>query len=131
MYNKDTLALINAKTGTAVKDGDNYGRWIIPDENSPNIIQSAPEVLGLRLLDEQLWKNNGSHLTNFRKSYLLDLLDEQLWKTTFMDTSDISEFILPCVEGCLLGKDFSLLALHSAVIHIKDQHSFIFSTTHF
>ena len=131
MYNKDTLALINARTGTAVKDGDNYGRWIIPDENSPNIIQSAPEVLGLRLLDEQLWKNNGSYLTNFRKSYLLDLLDEQLWTPMFVESSDMSDFISPCIDCFTLGKDFSLLALNSIVIHMKDQHSLIFFTTDF
>ena len=79
MYNKETLALINAKTGTAVKNGGVDGKWIIPDKKSPDIIESAFEVLGLSLNNDQIWKSSGNRLSNIRKHLTLDLLDEQIW----------------------------------------------------
>ena len=78
-YNKETFALINARYGTAVNNSNVNGKWIIPDASLPNIIQSAPKVLGLSLVGEQLWKYDGTHLSNTKKSFLLDFLDEQLW----------------------------------------------------
>ena len=78
-YNNVTLALINAKTGTAVKNAGVDGKWIIPDKKSPDIIESAFEVLGLSLNNDQLWKSNDNHLSNIRKHLTLDLLDEQMW----------------------------------------------------
>ena len=44
-YNDVTLALINAKTGTAVKNGEVDGKWIIPDKKSVKSTHGVPPDL--------------------------------------------------------------------------------------
>ena len=88
--------MINAKTGTAVKNGEVDGKWIIPDKKSPDIIESAFEVLGLSLSNDQLWKNTSTHLSNIRKTLTLDLLDEQLWKID-SETLSMDYFFYRCL----------------------------------
>ena len=78
-FNKDTLALINARTGTAIKvtetreDGRNQtvdGKWIIPDENTLDIVETAFQVLGLSLDNSQLWTNDSTGIKNKEKTSL-------------------------------------------------------------
>ena len=40
------------------------GKWIIPDENALDIIETAFQVLGLSLNDSQLWTNDSTGIKN-------------------------------------------------------------------
>ena len=51
------------------------GKWIIPGESLPNIIQSAPKVLGLSLVGEQLWKYDGTNLSNTKMTFSLPAIN--------------------------------------------------------
>ena len=51
------------------------GKWIIPGESLPNIIQSAPKVLGLSLVGEQLWKYDGTNLSNTKTTFSLPAIN--------------------------------------------------------
>ena len=51
------------------------GKWIIPGESLPNIIQSAPKVLGLSLVGEQLWEYDGTNLCNTNMNFSLSAIN--------------------------------------------------------
>ena len=105
------MALINSGTGTALKvteldeNGKNQlvdGKWLIPNENAPDIIETAFQVLGLSLDDTQLWKNDGSGFRNVIVPLTTELQDDQLW-TCEGSTED-------CMDGKgALSKDYSFL----------------------
>ena len=96
-YNSDTLALINAHTGTALKYGEADGSWQLPKvDGTPDLIEPAFLVLGLSRIANQLWKNESTRLRNIdpKNKITIDLKDEQLWKLNR--------------DGKTLGRNYSL-----------------------
>ena len=79
----DTMALINANTGTALKHHEVDGRWQLPKvDGTPDLIEPAFLVLGLSRIANQLWKNESTRLMNIdpKNRITIDLKDEQLWE---------------------------------------------------
>ena len=94
----DTMALINANSGTALKHREVDGRWQLPKvDGTPDLIQPAFLVLGLSRIANQLWKNESTRLRNIdpKNKITIDLKDEQLWK-------------LNADDGKTLGRNYSL-----------------------
>ena len=46
------------------------GKWIIPDENTLDIVETAFQVLGLSLDDSQLWTNDSTGIKNKKNTSL-------------------------------------------------------------
>ena len=108
------MALINSGTGTALKvtetdeNGINQkvdGKWLIPNEDAIDSIETAFQVLGLRLDDTQLWKSDSSGFGNFMKTLTPEFRDEQLW--IWEASSEASMHI------SILSKDYSFLGIPS------------------
>ena len=80
------------------------GKWLIPTEDAIDSIETAFQVLGLRLDDTQLWKTNSSGFGNVIKTLTPEFRDEQLW-TCEGSTED-------CMDGKgALSKDYSFFGL--------------------
>ena len=72
------------------------GKWLIPNEDAIDSIETAFQVLGLRLDNTQLWKSDSSGFGNVIKTLSPELRDEQLWTTDGKGT---------------LSKDYSFLGI--------------------